>query len=306
MDFDPAAKRIAARKAATFADVCELYFAEGVAHKKTSTIKTDLGRARLHLIPLLGARRLEAIGRADIEHLLNAVIAGRTAHKPSKPRAGSIATGGRGVGAQCVALASTILHFAVERKLRADNPARGVKKPAVRKMQRFLSFQELGLLANALDEELAVANALYPVAAIRLLALTGCRRGEIVNLRWADVDLERRLLHLRDSKTREKPVYLSHGAVQVIRNVPPLESNPFVIAGGSGKPSGAVDKTWSRVRYRAGLPEVRLPRSKAYVRFYRRRRFNRPTDHRKVARSLSANNYGTLLPPRPRSREACG
>ena len=136
MDFDPAAKRIAARKAATFADVCELYFAEGVVHKNTSTI-TDRGRARLHLIPLLGARRLEAIGRADIEHLLNAVIAGRTAHKPSKPRAGSIATGGRGDGAQCVALASTILHFAVQRKLRADNPARGVKKPAVRKIYDF-------------------------------------------------------------------------------------------------------------------------------------------------------------------------
>ena len=73
-----------------------------------------------------------------------------------------------------------------------------------------------------------------------------------------DADIERRLLHLRDSKTREKPVYLSHGAVEVLRHVPRVQSNPFAIAGGSGKPSGAVDKTWSRVRNRAGLLEVRL------------------------------------------------
>lgn len=257
---DPSEARAAGRAAMTFADLCDLYFAEGVAHKKASTLRSDRGRARLHLVPLLGPKRADKITRADVEHLLNAVMGGRTAApKPAKRAAGSIATGGAGVAAQCVALASSILQFAVERRLRTDNPALGVRKPQVRKMQRFLSFAELRRLAESLDAEILETNAVHAVAAIRLLALTGCRRGEIVNLRWADVDIERRFLNLRDSKTREKSVYLSAGAVEVLEALPHLAKNPFVVAGGiEDRPSGAVDKTWDRVRKRAGLPHVRL------------------------------------------------
>jgi integrase len=201
---------------------------------------------------------VQAINRADVEHLLNTVIGGHTAEKSSGKRpAGSVATG-RGTGGQCVALASSILQFAVDRKLRPDNPARGIKKPAVRKMQRFLEPHELRRLANALDKELDEYGVLFPVTAIRLLALTGRRRGEIVCLRWRDVDLARGLLHIRDSKMREKTVYLSRGAIGLLESLRRDKGNPFVIAGRLGKPGGAVDKTWARVRVRAGLPDVRL------------------------------------------------
>jgi integrase len=256
---DPAEVRSSAREALTFAELIDLYFSEGVAHKKASTLRSDRARAKLHLIPLLGRKRANAITRGDIEQMLNAVIAGRTATSESgKRRPGSVVAGGRGVAAQCVALASTILQFAVERGIREGNPARGVKKPPVRKMQRFLSLDELRQLAEALDAELEDNGGVFPVAAIRLLALTGCRRGEIDRLRWKDVDLERRLLHLTDSKTREKAVYLSPAAVQILRRLPRMEGNPFVIAGSGGGPTGALDKTWSRVRKRACLPDVRL------------------------------------------------
>jgi integrase len=257
---DPSETRADGRRAITFAELCDLYFAEGVAHKKASTLRSDRTRARLHLVPLLGRKRADAVTRGDVEHMLNAVKNGRTAPKdPEKRRAGSVATGGPGVAAQCVALASTVMQFAVARGIRADNPARGVKKPQVRKMQRFLSLVELRRLAESLDVEIEETNAVHAVAAIRLLALTGCRRGEIVNLRWTNVDIERRFLNLLDSKTREKSVYLSAGAVAVLDSLPRFAKNPFVIAGGvAGRPSGAVDKTWARVRKRAGLPDVRL------------------------------------------------
>ena len=261
---DPAEKRKAARektarRVATFGELCELYFAEGVAHKKPRTISSDKTRARLHLIPTLGKKRVDEISRGDVEKLLNDVIAGRTVRKPEKRRAGSIPTGGRGVGAQCVALVSTILQFAIGRGLRADNPARGIKKPPVRKLQRFLTFDELSQLANALDAELEEGGNIHAVAAIRLLALTGCRRGEIVNLKWQNVDLQRRLLHLGDSKTREKAVYLSPAAAEVMASLPVYRGNPFVITRlHAPKPSGAVDRTWERVRRRAKLPDVRL------------------------------------------------
>jgi integrase len=210
-------------------------------------------------MPLLGRRRANAVTRGDIEQMLNSVIVGcPAAGESGKRRPGSVVAGGRGVAAQCVALASTILQFAVERGIREGNPARGVKKPPVRKMQRFLSLDELRQLADAFDAELEDNGGVFPVAAIRLLALTGCRRGEIDRLRWKDVDLERRLLHLTDSKTREKAVYLSPAAVQILRRLPRMESNPFVIAGSGGGPTGALDKTWSPVRKRACLPDVQL------------------------------------------------
>jgi integrase len=60
-------------------------------------------------------------------------------------------------------------------------------------MQRFLEPHELRRLAHALDKELDEYGVLFPVTAIRLLALTGRRRGEIVCLRWRDVDLARGL-----------------------------------------------------------------------------------------------------------------
>jgi hypothetical protein len=149
---DPAAQRRADREAMTFGALCDLYLAEGVAHKKPLTITADIGRIEHHLKPLLGKKRVVAIGRDDIERLLVDVKSGKTkAAAPEKRRPGTLPQGGAGVAAQCVTLAATILKFAIDRKIRADNPAAGIKKPPVRKMQCFLSDAELGKLADALN-----------------------------------------------------------------------------------------------------------------------------------------------------------
>jgi integrase len=258
---DPAEKRNADRKAVTFGELGELYFAEGAAHKKPSTLHVDRGRFKLHLLPALGARRVDVVTRADIERLLNDVRNGRTL-KPvvGKRRPGSVAKGGQGVAAQCVTLASTILQFAVDRGLRADNPARGVKKPPVRKMQRFLSEAELARLADALAHEIEAGGNLFPVAAIRLLALTGARRSEIIQLRWGNVDLGRGLLMLDDSKGGSgKPIFLAPPAIEILSSLPRVAGNEYVIAGGkAGRPFVGIDKIWDRVRASAGLTDVRL------------------------------------------------
>jgi integrase len=257
---DPAEKRNADRKAISFGELADLYLAEGVAHKKASTLRVDRGRIELHLKPLLGGKRADAITRADIERLLNDVKKGRTAvSAPKKRPPGSIATGGSGVAAQCVALASTIMQFAVDRRLRADNPAKGIKKPAVRKMQRFLNEAEFARLADALDHEEGESGNPFVVAAIRTLAFTGARRSEIEGLRWRNVDAERGLLMLDDSKTREKTVYLSPPALSILSGLPRVAGNEHVFAGERpGQRTGALDKVWSRVRQRAGLADVRM------------------------------------------------
>ena len=71
------------------------------------------------------------------------------------------------------------------------NPCRFVKKYKERSCERFLSEDEFRRLGRVLDEVEAESKvSASAVAAIRLLMLTGCRRGEIMKLRWEDVDLE--------------------------------------------------------------------------------------------------------------------
>jgi hypothetical protein len=150
---DPAESRAIERKILTLAELCDLYLAEGATHKKPSTLKADRARIVHHIKPLLGRVHVDKITRADIDRILIDVKSGKTAAptpNEGERRPGSIVTGGSGVAAQCVALMSTLLAFAVARGLRSDNPARGVKKPPVRKMERFLSEDEIARLAVAL------------------------------------------------------------------------------------------------------------------------------------------------------------
>ncbi len=92
-----------------------------------------------------------------------------------------------------------------------------------------------------------------------LLLLTGCRRGEILTLRWQDVDLERRCLHLPDSKTGQKTVYLNTAAIQVLEAIEPVDGNPYVLPGSKpGAPQAKFQSTWERIRSQAGLDDLRL------------------------------------------------
>ena len=86
--------------------------------------------------------------------------AGKTAAPPDKGKrqVGSIPRGGAGAAGQSVTLLGTLFAFAVRRGLRTDNPAHGVEKPPVRKMQRSLSEQEITRLAAALDVEASASG----------------------------------------------------------------------------------------------------------------------------------------------------
>ena len=259
---DPAIVRSAERRAMTVAELCDLYLAEGATHKKPSTLKADRGRITHHIKPLLGKKLVEKITRADIERMMIDVKTGSTASSPpkdSKRPPGSLPTGGTGVAAQCVALVSTLLTFAVARTMRSDNPAKGIRKPPGRKMERFLSEDEIARLAEVLDAEFNQTGNPYPAAAIKLLLLTGGRRSEILGLQWGHVDFERQCLRLPDSKTGAKVVYLNAPALEVLAGLPRMESNPHVIPGKCERaPFGGIDKVWFRVRAAAGLRHVRL------------------------------------------------
>ena len=97
------------------------------------------------------------------------------------------------------------------------NPCRSVARFPERKRERFLTDAEFARLGRVLDEAVTQGSATPPsVAVIRLLSLTGCRKNEILSLRWEDVDLDARELHLADAKTGPRTVQLPPMAVGIL------------------------------------------------------------------------------------------
>ena len=140
------------------------------------------------------------------------------------------------------------------------NPCRFVRKYKERKRERFLSDEEFRRLGEVLNEMEATGSvSAYAAAAIRLLMLTGCRRNEIVTLRWEDVDLEAGELRLPDGKTGARLVPLSPTAAEVLSRLPRRTDNPWVIPGSKpGAHLADLQPPWERVRKRAGLDDVRI------------------------------------------------
>ena len=140
------------------------------------------------------------------------------------------------------------------------NPCRFVHKYKERKRERFLSdeeFQGLGAVLNEMETEGSVSA--HAAAAIRLLMLTGCRRNEILELRWEDVDLDAGELRFPDGKTGARLVPLSGAAASVLSGLPRVGDSPWVIAGGKpGRHLAQLQPAWERVRKRAGLEDVRI------------------------------------------------
>ena len=140
------------------------------------------------------------------------------------------------------------------------NPCRFVRKYKERKRERFLSDEEFRRLGEVLNEMEAKGSvSAYAAAAIRLLMLTGCRRNEIVTLRWEDVDLEAGELRLPDGKTGARLVPLSPTAAEVLSRLPRRTDNPWVIPGSKpGAHLADLQPPWERVRKCAGLDDVRI------------------------------------------------
>src|SRR6185369_91618 len=101
-----------------------------------------------------------------------------------------------------------MLSWAVGRELRPDNPAKGVKLNKPGKRERFLSTVELAHLGEAFATAERTGVNRLSLAALRLLLLSGCRKNEILSLKWAYVDFEHAALRLPDSKTGAKVVPL--------------------------------------------------------------------------------------------------
>ena len=257
---DPGTAKREARADITVAELCELYMAEGVRTKKASTLEMDRTRIKRHVLPLLGRKRLKALSKGDIERFLSDIAAGKSAKTEiTKPRGRSVVRGGEGVANRTLGMLGAILQFAVEKQLRPDNPARNVRKFQEGRRARFLSNDEIARLGEALRQALTQGANPYGVAAIRLLILTGCRKNEILSLRWDEVDFTGGFLRLGDSKTGAKDVHLSAPAKSVLASLERQTGNPFVVCSDrNAMHFVGLQKVWRKVRTAAGLNDVRI------------------------------------------------
>lgn len=256
---DPGAERAADREASTIADLCDLYLSEGVVTKKFSTIRNDRSRIERHIKPLLGRRKVRDVTTGDTERFQRDVAVGRTAaDRKTGKRGRSIVTGGQGAARLCMILLSAIFSFAVRRGLRSDNPCSGVKRYKPAKYERYLTTVEQARLGEALIQAERTGANSNAIGVIRTLALTGARAGEVLALKWVEVDFERSCLRLRDSKTGAKVIPLGRAAVQVLAAQPHLDGVEYVFPGATGRPMGSLGKVWRKVRASAGISDVRL------------------------------------------------
>ena len=208
---------------------------------KPSTQKADRWALKARLLPAFGSLPLDRITRVHVTRWFDEYS--RTAP---------------GGANHAMDLLRRVLNHAVACGHLHRNPTRGVKPNPRRMLTRFLSQEEVRRLHRVLDRSAATHPSLTPQAdIIRLLLLTGCRKSEIVTLRWQDVDGG--TLNLGDAKTGPRRVFLN-GPARAILVRQPRTGNAYVFPSPSkpGRPLSGELKLWHSVRREADIEDVRL------------------------------------------------
>lgn len=275
---NPAAARADERASMSVKQVAEAYLRDHVTPKrKPKTLAEYSIVVNSYIIPKLGSMRASAVTTADVTRMQAAIVRGKA----------DKANGGRTIANRTLAVLSAMFGWAGGQGLVPDglNPVKRVERFKENRKERFLTSAELLALGNAMVEAETTGipyqidptkakskhaakaeNRLtvygpHVVAAIRLYLFTGARRREILDLTWSDVDIERGMLFLPDSKTGKKAVFLSGPAVDVLANLPRV--GKYVIAGETAgqkdeMPRADLNRPWTAISKRAGLEGLRL------------------------------------------------
>lgn len=255
---NPAEARQLDRNAMTVTELADHYIeamdaglimGKGGRPKRPSTIYVNKGQLRGHILPLIGQRRVQDLTKADVTKMMNDVIAGKTkAVKKTKKRGKSILRGGRGTASKCVGLTGSMLTYAISMGIIEHNVAHGIRKPKDQVRDRRLSEDEYRALGRMLSEADDDPELAWTVGITRLLALTGCRRGEVISLKWSEVDFENSCLRLADSKegASVRPVGLP--VVELLETLRETATSDFVFPGTrSAETYGGLPRQWRKM-----------------------------------------------------------
>jgi integrase len=266
--FDPAADKSETREALTFRELVDAYLtSDGWQNKAPSTQAIEGGLIAHHLVPLLGKRLAREIARRDIEKAMRDIRDGKTAvdRASGKARGRIRVTGGVGTARRTLQLASPIFAYGVHQGIIPVNPCVGLKLGSSGTRDTIVEDEEgYARLFRAVAELEGEKKITEPAAnALRLIALTGARRGEIVNLRGRHLDLARQRVvlapheHKSGRRTgRPKVISLPLAAVPILTAAIARGVEPDDLVFKSSKPGAPISlkKPWAKVRSAAGLP----------------------------------------------------
>ena len=202
---------------------------------KPGTLKVNRIYLRHQILPFFAGRMISAITRQDVAAWFRSLHAKPAAANRSAP------------------ILSVIMQKAESWGYRPENsnPCVGIRRYRETRRERFLLPEEYRSLAAVLARH----QSRHPLhfAVVQLLILTGCRKSEVITLKW--VDYREGKLFLPDSKTGPRTVWLSQAARDVLDGLP--RKDRWVFSEGKSKPVHLV-RFWQRVRSEAGLNDVRL------------------------------------------------
>ena len=217
-------------------------------HKKPRSVAEDRRNLELHILPVLGTKRLAEITAADIARFHT--LRGKC---PSNAN-------------RCLALLSHI--FSIGAKWGSvpagTNPCRGIKRFRERIRERFLSEEEVVSLGRTLADVNGSGDGgedWRAVNILRLLVYTGARLGEILTLQWTWIHWDGGFARLPDSKTGTKNLPLPQPALDQLRRISEEHGrqSKFVFPGKrSDTYFTGIQKPWQRIRQKAGLTDVRI------------------------------------------------
>ena len=224
---------------ARFETVAEEAFRRYEAVWKPGTLAVNRSYLRCQILPWFRDRPVGGITRADVQQWFASLRATPAAADRSLP-----------------ILSAILRHAEVHGQRPAgDSPCSGIRRYGSRGRERFLTVGEYRRLGAALAARES-ADPL-PAALVRLLALTGCRQGEIRTLHWKDYRAGH--LFLRDGKTGPRTVWLSSPARGVLGRLPRTGRWIFPASRGSGPMTAETAyRCWRTLRTAAALPGVRL------------------------------------------------
>jgi integrase len=227
--------------------------------KKASTLEVDRGRIKRHIVPLLGSRRLGDISSEDIEAFRHAVRLGKTATTvKTGPRGVARVRGGETASNRAIGLLGSIFSYAVKLKLRDDNPVRGIERFQDKKRQRALLPEEYRSLGQALDTLMENGANPWAVQAFRVLALTGCRRTEILGLKKSEVDQHHRCFRFGDTKSGQQVRAVGTSVLDALSQTSVMNESEYVFPASRGRGHLRDVKLFSRACDLANLRGITI------------------------------------------------
>ncbi len=197
--------------------------------------------------------------KADITKAMKDIMAGKTrvTVKTTKLRGKSIVKGGAGTATRTIGLLGGILTYAVEAGIIETNPAHGVRRPKDNVRTRRLSEAEYRVLGDLLKAAAENESYRMSVEIIRQIALTGCRRMEMVTLRWTEVDTNSSCLRLIDSKEGSSIRPIGLPAVEYLERRRKEAIGDYVFPGrGDESAFGSFPNHWGKIFANSPLADI--------------------------------------------------